>query len=449
MNLFKKQTISIGLCFALAVSTLSAFTPATAAAKAKLVKKKLTLTVGQKKKIAIKSKKKKAKYSFKASNKKASVSKSGVITAKKAGKVKITVKEKLKKKTRKGGTITVTIKKKIAQNTTVPALNTPTPVVTATPAASPSNEPTAEPTATATATPTPKVTPTPFPEDPEFSNIPKGYTAKNQANKGEVERFEYESTEYISDDESAKKTPIDRYAMVVLPKDYSKTKKYPVVYMLHGLSDTPESMVGNGILNDGAGTQYVVWNAIANGDVKECIVVYPCVCCNEEGKSSFNTDAKTASYYDYIINDLTKVLMPAINKEYSTLTGRENTAVCGFSMGGRETLNIGIRRPDLFSGIGLFNPAPGALDGGDMLTKADLKLADEYINSTYIQITKGATDTVVGSNPTNYYNALKAAGIPCSYYETMGGDPAGKGNGGHWATVYHHGLYNFLKRIFK
>ncbi|MFR5618503.1 MAG: alpha/beta hydrolase [Clostridium sp.] len=431
------------------VSTLSAFTPATAAAKAKLVKKKLTLTVGQKKKIAIKSKKKKAKYSFKASNKKASVSKSGVITAKKAGKVKIAVKEKLKKKTRKVGTITVTIKKKIAQNTTVPALNTPTPVVTATPAASPSNEPTAEPTATATATPTPKVTPTPFPENPEFSNIPKGYTAKNQANKGEVERFEYESTEYISDDESAKKTPIDRYAMVVLPKDYSKTKKYPVVYMLHGLSDTPESMVGNGILNDGAGTQYVVWNAIANGDVKECIVVYPCVCCNEEGKSNFNTDAKTASYYDYIINDLTKVLMPAINKEYSTLTGRENTAVCGFSMGGRETLNIGIRRPDLFSGIGLFNPAPGALDGGDMLTKADLKLADEYINSTYIQITKGATDTVVGSNPTNYYNALKAAGIPCSYYETMGGDPAGKGNGGHWATVYHHGLYNFLKRIFK
>ena len=449
MNILKKQTISIGLCFALAVSTFSAFTPATAAAKAKLVKKKLTLTVGQKKKIAIKSKKKKAKYSFKASNKKASVSKSGVITAKKAGKVKITVKEKLKKKTRKVGTITVTIKKKTAQNTTVPALNTPTPVVTATPAASPSNEPTAEPTPTATAIPAPKATPTPFPENPEFSNIPNGYTAKNQANKGEVERFEYESTEYISDDESAKKTPIDRYAMVVLPKDYSKTKKYPVVYMLHGLSDTPESMVGNGILNDGAGTQYVVWNAIANGDVKECIVVYPCVCCNEEGKSSFNTDAKTASYYDYIINDLTKVLMPAINKEYSTLTGRENTAVCGFSMGGRETLNIGIRRPDLFSGIGLFNPAPGALDGGDMLTKADLKLADEYINSTYIQITKGATDTVVNSNPTNYYNALKAAGIPCSYYETMGGDPAGKGNGGHWATVYQHGLYNFLKRIFK
>lgn len=449
MNLFKKQTISIGLCFALAVSTLSASTSATAAAKAKLAKKKLTLTIGQKKKIAIKSKKKKAKYSFKASNKKVSVSTSGIIKAKKTGKVKITVKEKFKKKTRKVGTITVTIKKKTAQNTTVPALNTPTPVVTATPAASPSNEPTAEPTATATATPTPKVTPTPFPEDPEFSNIPKGYTAKNQANKGEVERFDYESTEYISDDESAKKTPIDRYAMVVLPKDYSKAKKYPVVYMLHGLSDTPESMVGNGIFNDGAGTQYVVWNAIANGDVKECIVVYPCVCCNEEGKSNFNTDAKTASYYDYIINDLTKVLMPAINKEYSTLTGRENTAVCGFSMGGRETLNIGLRRPDLFSGIGAFNPAPGATSGGDMLTADEFKLTDEYKNNTYIQITKGATDTTVGKSPVDYHNTLTKNNTPHSYYVTMGGDPAGKGNGGHWSTVYHHGLYNFLKRIFK
>lgn len=124
------------------------------------------------------------------------------------------------------GTITVTIKKKIAQNTTVPALNTPTPVVTATPAASPSNEPTAKPTATATATatPTPKVTPTPFPENPEFSNIPKGYTAKNQANKGEVERFEYESTEYISDDESAKRHQLTAMLWLFFQKTIQKRK---------------------------------------------------------------------------------------------------------------------------------------------------------------------------------------------------------------------------------
>ena len=89
MNILKKQTISIGLCFALAVSTFSAFTPATAAAKAKLVKKKLTLTVGQKKKIAIKSKKKKAKYSFKASNKKASVVNPALSPQKKPAKLKL------------------------------------------------------------------------------------------------------------------------------------------------------------------------------------------------------------------------------------------------------------------------------------------------------------------------------------------------------------------------
>lgn len=450
MNVFHKKAVSLGLCLTLAVSSFGAFAPTTAQAKAKLAKTKVTLTVGQKKKIAIKSKKKKAKYSFKASNKKATVSKTGIITAKKAGKTKITVKEKYKKKTRKVGTITVTIKSKAVTNTTAP-LNTQAPAITSAPTAVPTQAPTAEPTATATPKPTatPKITPTPFPEDPEFSDLPNGYTSKIQANKGEVERFYYESTEYISDDDSAKKDPIDRYAMVVLPKDYSKTKKYPVIYMLHGLSDTPESMVGDGILNDGAGAQYVVWNAIANGDIKECIVVYPCVCCNEAGKSNFNTDAKTASYYDYIINDLTKVLMPAINKEYSTLTGRKNTAVCGFSMGGRETLNIGLRRPDLFSGIGAFNPAPGATSGGDMLTTDEFKLADEYKDNTYIQITKGATDSTVGNSPVDYHNTLTKNNTPHSYYVTMGGDPAGKGNGGHWATVYLHGFYNFMKRIFK
>ncbi len=65
------------------------------AKKASLKTKKITLTVGQKKQIQIKNKKKKAVYSFK-SNKKAmaSVSKKGIVQAKKAGNVKITVKEK-------------------------------------------------------------------------------------------------------------------------------------------------------------------------------------------------------------------------------------------------------------------------------------------------------------------------------------------------------------------
>lgn len=451
MYRISKQTMSIGLSFALALSSLGMPFSIHSAAKAKLIKTKLTMNVGQKKKITIKRRKKKAKYSFSSSSaKKASVSKKGVVTAKKKGTVKITVKEKYKKKTRKVGTVTVTIKN--------PKAGTPvtTPNVTDAPAptntvAAPTNTPTATPTASPSAKPTrtPKITPTPFPEDPEFSDLPNGYTAKVTANAGIVERFDYKSTKWYDGTDSTDKKAIDRYAMVVLPKDYSKAKKYPVIYMLHGLSDTPEKMVGDGITSVGDSVQYTIWNAIANGDVKESIVVFPCVCCNEEGKSGFDTSPETSAAYDYIIHDLTEVLMPAINKEYSTLTDRNNTAVCGFSMGGRETLNIGLRRPDLFSGVGAFNPAPGALSGGDMLTADEFKLSDEYKENTYIQITKGAKDPIVGNNPVTYHQALEATNTPHAYYETMGGDPAGTGNGGHWKTVYLHGFYNFLKRIFK
>lgn len=81
-----KQTLSVCLSLAMVVTSLVAGS-SEAAGKAKLSTKKLNLTVGQKKKIAIKGKKAKAKYTFSSSAKaKASVSKKGVITAKKTGK---------------------------------------------------------------------------------------------------------------------------------------------------------------------------------------------------------------------------------------------------------------------------------------------------------------------------------------------------------------------------
>ena len=91
------------LCYA--VVTAMTFTSivgpvnASAAKKAKVAKKTLTITEGKSRKIVIKNKKSKAKYLFKASNAKIKVTKKGKVTAIKAGKAKVTVTEKLKKKT--------------------------------------------------------------------------------------------------------------------------------------------------------------------------------------------------------------------------------------------------------------------------------------------------------------------------------------------------------------
>ena len=444
-----KQMLSICLSLALVASSFSTAS-FVSQAKAKLTKTKLTMKVGESKRITIKGKVAKAKYSFRSSSKKkATVSSRGVVKAKKTGKVVITVKEKIKKKTRRVGKVTVTIKKKSGSVSTSNGTSTATPGSTnaVTVTEKPTQEPTATATATATPKPTRKPTPTPYPENPEFNDIPSGYAQKKADNVGTLKRFEYETNVYydpaVKDEE---KETITRYAMVVLPKGYTKEKKYPVVYFLHGYGDIPEFMVGDGKSNEGNGDQYVIWNEIANKDCKDVIVVYSCTSCNKVIEKGW--DKNSTPSYDYVINDVTGPLMSAVNKEYSTLTGRENTAICGFSMGGRESFNIAFRRPDLFGAVGGFCPAPGAFDGGDMLTKDELQLSDEYKNSTYIQITKGAKDTMVQNTPVEYDNLFTQKGIPHKYYETMGGDPPGKGNGTHWKHVWQHGLYNFLKRAF-
>lgn len=132
--IMKRKTL---LCLLLLSATvLTNIAPAAAAKKAALPAKRLTLYEGQKKAISIKNKNKKAAYTFTSSSpKKAAVSKKGVITAKKQGKAKIVVKEKVKsgrKKTvRKIGVITVTIQKKKFPQQTPPSQASAAPTAAA------------------------------------------------------------------------------------------------------------------------------------------------------------------------------------------------------------------------------------------------------------------------------------------------------------------------------
>lgn len=415
------QILSICLSLSLAATALSA-TPANVSAKAKLGTTKMNLYVGQKKQIVIKKKKAKAKYTFSSSSKrKVSVSKKGIVKATKVGKATITVKEIYKKKTRKVGKITVTVKSRVNKSTATPihtASPTPPATVTTAPTETPTHSPSASPTASPTTKPTRKPTPTPFLENSNFA-VPSNRITLYEERKGEVEEFTYQSTAI----EEGK--TVSRKAMVALPTTYKKTKKYPVVYALHGYNCWYKSMI-----DDGAPA--ITWNAASEDEAQDVILVCPSVCANSTGE-------QTIEAYDNFIHDMTECLMPAIEKEYPVLTGRENTAIWGFSMGGRESLQIGLKRPDLFGYIGAMCPAPGVLDHF-----ADgLKLPDEYKDNTLILIAKGANDNLVGNNPFIYHQELEKNNTPHLYYETMG-----FGGGGHEKRVFLHGYYNLLVRAF-
>ena len=178
------------LCYA--VVTAMTFTSivgpvnVSAAKKAKVAKKTLTITEGKSRKIVIKNKKSKAKYLFKASNAKIKVTKKGKVTAVKAGKAKVTVTEKLKKKKRKIGVVTVKVKAKKAVIPTAAPLVTSIPTgvpamvaPSSTPAVSASAQPTAsasaQPTASAPASEAPTATPVKTPDNTEKTVVYNNY----------------------------------------------------------------------------------------------------------------------------------------------------------------------------------------------------------------------------------------------------------------------------------
>ena len=226
-----------------------------------------------------------------------------------------------------------------------------------------------------------------------------------------------------------------RKVLVILPPDYTAEKDYPVLYLLHGIGGDHSEW-------SGGKPDVVVGNLIASGEAPEMIIVMPNVRARQNDAAN-PSDVYSASHFaafDNFINDLTNDLMPFIAKEYSVREGRENTAVAGLSMGGREALYIGLSLPETFGYVGAFCPAPGVLPyyaEGGLFQPADFKATEGY--ESYILINAGEWDGVVGEWPSTYADTLTANGTPVTFY-TM--------PGGHDFNVWKHGLYNFAQRIF-
>ena len=451
-----KKTFKSVVCVLLTVGlvcTGSSSGNAQAAKKATLKTKKVTMKVGEKKSIVIKNKNKKASYSFVSSSKtKAAVTKKGVIKAKKEGKVTVTVKEKYNKKTRKLGKVKVTVRGKDtvapqpAASAAAPQATTGTQqTATATPGGS--DNQTSVPAATDTPTPAPTDEPGPAMEpiskylEDDSSDVPAGFDKVDASAAGTVEDIEYPSS-VITEGEV-----VMRKAKVVLPKDYTEDKKYPVVYLNHGIFGNETSLYGDNVQN-------VVWNAVANGDAEEMIAVFPNGCANETGNDNgLGFNAQHYAAYNNFLNDLEQCLMPYINENYSTLTDRAHTAVCGFSMGGRVSLHIGFTLQDKFRYVGAMCPAPGIFKHNDygvnedgLFTHDTFTLKDEYMNDTLVIIAEGNTDTIVGNStnadkhfPYDYHLALEDNGVPHLFFTYQGG---------HDGSVYKKGMYNFFRRIF-
>ena len=229
----------------------------------------------------------------------------------------------------------------------------------------------------------------------------------------------------------------DTHVNVLLPADYSDDKEYPVLYILHGYYDN-EDWMAREIVH----IPEMLTNLVSDGEAKEMIVVLPYIYCSKDMPYCTGMDTQNTLNYDNFINDMTTDLIPFIEENFSVAKGRENTAITGFSMGGRESLFIGISHPELFGYIGAVCPAPGLTKGsGDpwQLEVSELAFND---NAPYLLLLSAAqNDGVVGGNPAQYERIFTRNSVE-HLWHTMSST-------GHDASSVTPHLYNYFRMIFR
>jgi len=235
---------------------------------------------------------------------------------------------------------------------------------------------------------------------------------------------------------------MERGYSILLPADYSTEKQYPVLYLLHGIFGNEYSFsqdASNKI-------KEIVGNMAADGYIEETIIVCPDMYATTDPAQKPGFDGDSCLPYDNFINDLVNDLMPYIESEYSVLTGRENTYLAGFSMGGRETLFITLKKPELFGYVCAISAAPGIVATTDKfmthpgsMEESEVKIAEDTIAPEVLILCCGSKDSVVGQYPKSYHEMLEANGTEHIWYEIPGAD--------HDNNAIKSGLYNLFKQI--
>lgn len=181
------------------------------------------------------------------------------------------------------------------------------------------------------------------PDDkPAFPPVPAGFDqARDGIAHGKLEMIEYDSRSVGN----------RRKALVYTPPGYSADRKYPVLYLLHGIGGDEEEWRRGGQPN------VILDNLFADRKAVPMIVVMPNGRAQPDDRPGPNPMA-TAPAFGRFDQDLLGSLIPYIEAKYSVIPQRESRALAGLSMGGGQALNFGLGNLDTFAWVGGFSSAP-------------------------------------------------------------------------------------------
>src|SRR5262249_54936437 len=251
-----------------------------------------------------------------------------------------------------------------------------------------------------------------------YTSAPKGFDAK----RDDIERGKLETVEYHSTTVGGK-----RKAQVYTPPGYSTDRKYPVLYLLHGIGGDEREWTRGGAAN------VVLDNLYADKKAVPMIVVLP------NGRASKELTPrdpipKQSPAFALFEKELLTDLIPFVEKTLSVKSDRESRAIAGLSMGGGQSLNFGLGNLDTFAWVGGFSSAPNTRQPGELIK--DHAEAAKKLRLLYVAC--GDKDGLFRISQ-GVHNMLDEKNVPHVYRVISGGQ--------HDFKVWKSDLYHFAQLI--
>jgi enterochelin esterase-like enzyme len=260
-----------------------------------------------------------------------------------------------------------------------------------------------------------------------------------------------------------------RRSFVYTPPDYGTNAKakYPVLYLLHGWGEDETGWYTQGHVD------FIMDNLIAAGKAKPMIIVMDNLNAVRPGESAAlfagrglvpapgaapaarggapgaqpgrgagpggrGPGFNLSTFTDMTLTDL----IPATERVYRVLPGRENRAMAGLSMGGMQTFTTALNNLDKFAYLGGFSGSCGGRGGTfDSKTTCGGAFADAAAFNKKVKVLFLGIGSVEGPGTKAFSDALTEAGVHNVYFESPG-------TAHEWLT-WRRCLKDFAPRLFR
>ena len=242
------------------------------------------------------------------------------------------------------------------------------------------------------------------------------YFQEQQVPHGTVHRHRYHS----------KSLGVTRGLYVYTPPGYETNRraKYPVLYLFHGFGDDESAWTVVGRAN------VIVDNLLAENKAKPLIIVMP-----YGHTPSAPPEMRSIGRYEAFEKDLVQDVIGFVEKSYRAGAGQKNRAVAGLSMGGGQSLTVGLGNLETFGWVGAFS---SAIPRGEKFEEllAEPKSINDKLNLLWIGC--GRKDFLFDANQ-KFFEQLKADGIEHVAYIT---------DGAHEWRIWRRYLNEFVPLLF-